>query len=682
MVSRAEVAPPAVLRPPLVAVDRMRTAVGLIVLVLALLIPGLVTTYAYTTEVNAKIASSVRERGGTDVVRPALLALADTAAGRDPDLAAVRQAAARAPQLELDDLVRTLPATGDATPAGRVALATALAGVITGVGHNANLVVDPDLVSFDLIDAQLVQMPKALVLATRAAAPGGAIPVAVLAGGLAGTADSLRTDLSRARAHSAAGGLSSRLTAATRAADAIAGMARALTTALDRPGPVDPAPAATAVRDAVPVLVDALNRLLDRRIDGFRRNRLAVLCTAGGGWALAHWFALALIWRTRRDLSLTRAGMTAIAAGDFTARTLPAGRGELGDIGRALDTARVRLIDQEVGLRADQASREDELRATFLQQRQAETRLRNRAQAIIDESTAAIAEELRLVTKQVGDVRRAADTIDSEIAATDAATSAVVHHAHRAEEVIASLERSLQRVASTAELVQGIARQTRLLALNATIEAVRAGELGLGFTVVADEVKELATTTSRSTEQIAATIEELERDTAEMSGTIAEMVAGIGSVGDAATSLRAVATDQSTVVGRLADRMGETIDRVERMSGEAAQLERRQSDRLPASGTVPVRRFGSGAATPATLLNVSSGGMRIRADPSLRLTLGDIVETELGAGAGPIRLRARIANRDADDVGDLVGLTFIIPDDATEDRIDRYLAEVAARSSR
>jgi methyl-accepting chemotaxis protein len=402
-------------------------------------------------------------------------------------------------------------------------------------------------------------------------------------------------------------------------------------------------------------------------------SRPPVLWTTVGALLTAAWFGTAVVWRTRQDISRTLTVLTAMAAGDFAGRPLPAGGDELGDLGRALDTARSRLADQQARLSADQAEREEELRGTFQQQRQAELRLRDRAQAIIDESTAIIADELRQVTKQVGDVRHASDTIDSGIAATDAATSAVVDHARRAEEVIALLERSLRRVASTAALVQGIAGQTRLLALNATIEAARAGKLGLGFTVVADEVKELATTTSRSTEQIAETINELERDTAEMSATIAAMVAGIGSVGAAATSLRAVATDQGTVVGRLTDRMGQTIDRVERMSGVAAQLERRHSDRVVVSGTVRLRRSGSGELTPATLLNLSSGGMRVRVDPSLHLAVGDVVHAELADGSERLTLNARVANLEPDDGGDVAGMAFLVPDDATAHRIDRYL---------
>jgi hypothetical protein len=299
-------------------------------------------------------------------------------------------------------------------------------------------------------------------------------------------------------------------------------------------------------------------------------------------------------------------------------------------------------------------------------------RLRDRAQSIIDESTSVIAEELREVTAQVGDVRHAADTIDRQISTADAATSAVVGHARRAEEVIVSLEQSLRRVAATATLVMGIAGQTRLLALNATIEAARAGELGLGFTVVADEVKELATTTSRSTEQITETIAELERDTAEMSGTIAAMVTGIGSVGDAAASLRAVAADQGAVVGRLADRMSHTIGRVEEMSGLAAQLDRRQSDRIGAAGVVELRLSGSSEAVPATLVNLSSGGMRLEVGPAAgaRVRVGDVVDMSLGPDR--LAVHARVVNRDADQLG----LEFMIRDEAQRARIDDYVTDL------
>ncbi len=60
----------------------------------------------------------------------------------------------------------------------------------------------------------------------------------------------------------------------------------------------------------------------------------------------------------------------------------------------------------------------------------------------------------------------------------------------------------IERIRQIGTVIKGIAGQTNFLALNANIEAARAGDVGLGFKVVAQEVKNLSTNTQAATENI------------------------------------------------------------------------------------------------------------------------------------------------------------------------------------
>lgn len=68
--------------------------------------------------------------------------------------------------------------------------------------------------------------------------------------------------------------------------------------------------------------------------------------------------------------------------------------------------------------------------------------------------------------------------------------------------IVRKLETHAKEIGQISELVGELAAQTQLLALNASIEAAHAGEHGLGFSVVADQIRKLATDSSGAGEQI------------------------------------------------------------------------------------------------------------------------------------------------------------------------------------
>lgn len=126
-----------------------------------------------------------------------------------------------------------------------------------------------------------------------------------------------------------------------------------------------------------------------------------------------------------------------------------------------------------------------------------------RQQAESLQETSSSLEEISSMTKQNADNAQAAKRLAADTrTAADAGARDMAAMCAAMEDIKASSG----EVAKILKTIDEIAFQTNILALNAAVEAARAGEAGLGFAVVADEVRNLARRSAQSAQETATKI--------------------------------------------------------------------------------------------------------------------------------------------------------------------------------
>jgi methyl-accepting chemotaxis protein len=121
-----------------------------------------------------------------------------------------------------------------------------------------------------------------------------------------------------------------------------------------------------------------------------------------------------------------------------------------------------------------------------------------------------------------------------------------------ADHLVGQLSLGANRIGDVVKLIRTIAEQTNLLALNATIEAARAGEAGRGFSVVASEVKMLASQTAKATEEIAIQIGAIQSSTGEAVGAIRSIGAVMDDISGFTATIASAVEEQSAATQEIA----------------------------------------------------------------------------------------------------------------------------------
>jgi methyl-accepting chemotaxis protein len=231
------------------------------------------------------------------------------------------------------------------------------------------------------------------------------------------------------------------------------------------------------------------------------------------------------------------------------------------------------------------------------------------------------------------------------------------------------LTASSAEIGNVVGLIANIARQTNLLALNATIEAARAGEAGRGFAVVAREVKALSLQTQGATEEIAAKVDKIQRDTSALIAiverigatidTIRPVFAQVAGAVDQQISTTAQlarnASDNSRFIGNVADgakeieaavstigREGEAIEcaaqdaarRAETLRGrfvtflrQTEWADRRRHDRLPCE--IEATIVGAEGALKGCTVDLSEEGALVKLAAGATLVVGRTYQLDL-----------------------------------------------------
>jgi len=241
--------------------------------------------------------------------------------------------------------------------------------------------------------------------------------------------------------------------------------------------------------------------------------------------------------------------------GDLRHRLPEQGTDELAELGRRFNAFVVKIQNtiREVGITTDQvASAAEELSRVA-----SETRASVQEQGSETDQIASAINEMAATIQQISgnanEVEGAASDADrmardggETITNAQATVNLLSEEIQESARSIDNLAEKSDDIQQVLDVIHAVTEQTNLLALNAAIEAARAGEHGRGFSVVADEVRQLA------------------RRSAESADQIREMIDGF-------------VTESRAAVERMnssRDRSSETVERINHATGALATIEK------------------------------------------------------------------------------------------------------------
>lgn len=283
-----------------------------------------------------------------------------------------------------------------------------------------------------------------------------------------------------------------------------------------------------SIRSAVALQTESLQRL-DKQLDQRKKTAqtklrityVSVLLTL----CLTSYLAYGFYHTFSNDMRVVNRSVTSVASGDLTTVIMLNGQDELADIGQTLENMNYRLSALVANVRSN-ASMVSNLGQNLsagindlsFRTEQQSSSLEQTSYSVKDlaETVKNNAESARKVSAMANNVRQIAES------SGDTMRSAVTS--------MKDIQTSALKVQDIVNMIDRISFQTDILALNAAVEASHAGEHGLGFAVVATEVRELAQRSADAARQIRHLIDD----------SVTKVENGVYQIDEASTTLNEI----------------------------------------------------------------------------------------------------------------------------------------------